>query len=69
VVNAPFRLYWAYNLSYVNTTLLPPVLATPSMFPNYATYQSAITTLQNLGYGLPFDERRSTFRFSIGRTF
>ena len=69
VVNAPFRLYWAYNLSYVNTNLVPPVLATPSMFPNYATYQSAITSLRNLGLGIPFDERRSTFRFSIGRTF
>ncbi len=69
VVNAPFRLYWAYNLSYVNTNLLPPVLATPSMFPNNASYQSAIQTLQGLGLGVPFDERRSTFRFSIGRTF
>ncbi len=69
VVNAPFRLYWAYNPSVVNTTLLPPVLVTPSMFPNEATYQSAINSLKGLGYGFNLDERRSTFRFSIGRTF
>jgi len=69
VVNAPFRLYWAYNPSVVNTTLLPPVLVTPSMFPNEATYQSAINSLRGLGYGFNLDERRSTFRFSIGRTF
>lgn len=69
VVNAPFRLYWAYNLSYLDTTLQPPVVATPSMFPNAATYQSAVTTLQNLGMGVPFTERHSLFRFSIGRTF
>lgn len=69
VVNAPFRLYWAYNLSYLNTTLSPPVVVTPSMFPNEATYQSAISTLRGLGYGVPFSEKHSTFRFSIGRTF
>jgi outer membrane protein insertion porin family len=69
VVNAPFRLYWAYNLSRVNTVLTPPVLVTPSMFPNEATYQSAVNTLQGLGLGIPFSEKHSTFRFSIGRTF
>ena len=66
VVNAPFRLYWAYNLSYFNTNLQPPVLAERSAFPNYATYQSVIS---NFGQSVSFDERRSAFRFSIGRTF
>jgi outer membrane protein insertion porin family len=69
VVNAPFRLYWAYNLSVVNTNLLPPVVLTPSMFPNNTTYQSALSSLRAFGLGAPLDERRSTFRFSIGRTF
>jgi len=69
VVNAPFRLYWAYNLSVVDTNLLPPVVLTPSMFPNNTTYQSALSSLRAFGLGAPLDERRSTFRFSIGRTF
>jgi outer membrane protein insertion porin family len=66
VVNAPFRLYWAYNLSYVNTNLQPPVVADRSFFPNEATYQSALAAF---GQSIPYDERRSIFRFSIGRTF
>ncbi len=65
VVNAPFRLYWAYNLSYVNTTLHPPVVADRSFFPNDFTYQQA---LQAFGLNIPYNERRSLFRFSVGRT-
>ncbi|HEX4167588.1 MAG TPA: outer membrane protein assembly factor BamA [Bryobacteraceae bacterium] len=67
VVNAPFRLYWAYNLSIVSTNLQAPIVFSPSAFPNQATYQSAINAL-----GLApinYSERRSIFRFSIGRTF
>jgi outer membrane protein insertion porin family len=66
VVNAPFRLYWAYNLSVVNTNLQPPIVAQRSAFPNYATYQSVI---QSFGQAIPYDESRHAFRFSIGRTF
>ncbi|MCU1295105.1 MAG: surface antigen, partial [Bryobacterales bacterium] len=66
VVNAPFRLYWAYNLSVVNTNLQAPVVAERSAFPNSATYESV---LQNFGQSSSYDERRSAFRFSIGRTF
>jgi outer membrane protein insertion porin family len=66
VVNAPFRLYWAYNPSIVNTTLQPPVVADRSFFPNDATYQNA---LQYLGVPTNYHERHSIFRFSIGRTF
>jgi len=66
VVNAPFRLYWAYNLSIVNTTLQPPVAADRSFFPNNATYQSALAAF---GQSTAFAEKRSMFRFSIGRTF
>jgi outer membrane protein insertion porin family len=66
VVNAPFRVYWAYNLSYVNTNLQPPIVADRSVFPNDASYQAAV---QSFGLSIPYDERRSLFRFSIGRTF
>jgi outer membrane protein insertion porin family len=65
VVNAPFRLYWAYNLSTVNTNLQAPFVADRSFFPNNATYQSALSA-----FGIiPYDEKRSMFRFSVGRTF
>ena len=40
VVNAPFRVYWAYNPLRVNTNLLPPQVVGPSYFPNQATYQN-----------------------------
>ncbi len=66
VVNAPFRLYWAYNPSIVNTVLQAPVVADRSFFANNATYQNAI---QYIGAPQPFHERHSIFRFSIGRTF
>jgi len=66
VVNAPFRLYWAYNPSIVNTILQPPVVADRSFFANNATYQEA---LAYFGTAEPFHERHSIFRFSIGRTF
>ncbi len=67
VVNAPFRLYYAYNLSVVNTNLQAPIAFDRSSFPNEATFQSAISAL---GLSpISFDEKRHTFRFSIGRTF
>ena len=34
VVNAPFRLYWAYNPSIVREYLQPPIVADRSFFPN-----------------------------------
>jgi len=66
VVNAPFRLYWAYNPSLFRGYLNPPIVADRSYFPNNATYQNAITSV---GQPIPFFEKRDTFRFSIGRTF
>ena len=66
VVNAPFRLYWAYNPSLFRGYLNPPIVADRSYFPNNATYQNAIVSV---GQPIPFFEKRDTFRFSIGRTF
>ena len=68
VVNAPFRLYWAYNLSYVNTAFQAPIVADRSFFPNNATYQGALST-GLFGLPIPYSERHSLFRFSVGRTF
>jgi outer membrane protein insertion porin family len=66
VVNAPFRVYWAYNPMLVRTYLQPPIVADRSYFPNNATFLSAIATY---GASTPFFEQHSTFRFTIGRTF
>ena len=66
VVNAPFRVYWAYNPTIVQTILQPPIVADRSYFPNAATFLNAVNLF---GRPTPFYERRSTFRFSIGRTF
>jgi outer membrane protein insertion porin family len=66
VVNAPFRVYWAYNPNIVQTMLAAPLAVDRSSFPNAATYNLAIPALQQ---AFPFNERQSTFRFTIGRTF
>ncbi len=66
VVNAPFRIYWAYNPNRARTVLQPPIVADRSYFPNAATFGAAV---QQFGQASPFFEKASTFRFSIGRTF
>lgn len=66
VVNAPFRLYWAYNPTIVRQILQPPIVADRSMFPNQATFLSAVS---QFGRPTPWWEQRKTFRFTIGRTF
>ncbi len=66
VVNAPFRLYLAYNPTITRTWLQPPIVLDRSAFPNQATFLNAVA---DFGTPLPFFEQRRTFRFTIGRTF
>jgi outer membrane protein insertion porin family len=66
VVNAPFRFYWAYNPSIVQTYLQPPVVLDRSQFPNQQTF---INSVAQWGQATPFFERRKIFRFTISRTF
>ncbi len=66
VVNAPFRLYWAYNPMILQEFLIPPVVADRSLFPNNATFVNSIATI---GQPYPFYERRKLWRFTISRTF
>jgi outer membrane protein insertion porin family len=66
VVNAPFRLYWAYNPSVVREYLQPPIVADRSSFPNQNTF---INSVAQYGQALPYFEKRTMFRFTIGRTF
>jgi outer membrane protein insertion porin family len=66
VVNAPFRLYWAYNPTIYRDFITPPVVADRSYFPNNASFLGALSLI---GQPTPFYEKRSTFRFTISRTF
>jgi outer membrane protein insertion porin family len=70
VVNAPFRIYYAYNPLRLDQTLPPVSPITRSMFPAGAagnfTYAYA-TSLYNPGYLIR--EPRKTFRFTVATTF
>ncbi len=66
VVNAPFRLYWAYNPTRVHRYVQPPIVADRSYFPNQTTFVDAIT---KHGMPFPWTEKSRTIRFTIGRTF
>jgi len=66
VVNAPFRLYWAYNPTRVQQFVQPPIVADRSYFPNQATF---INSIASYGQPLPWLEKSRTIRFTIGRTF
>jgi outer membrane protein insertion porin family len=67
VVNAPFRVYWAYNPTRFEGTLTAPIVADRSYFPNSTTYNNAISSI---GAVLPYSvERSAMFRFTVGRTF
>ena len=45
VVNAPFRLYFAYNPSVFRGYMQPPIAADRSYFPNTATYLNALASI------------------------
>jgi outer membrane protein insertion porin family len=70
VINAPFRIYWAYNPLRLDEDATPPIPITRSMFPAGAagdyTYRLAVNT-----YAPSFllREPRKTFRFTVATTF
>ena len=70
VVNAPFRVYYAYNPLRIDETIVSPSPITRAMFPPGAagdfTYAQAVSTYQP-GYRLR--EPRKTFRFTVATTF
>ena len=66
VVQAPFRLYFAYNPSTVREYLQPPIVADRALYPNYETFQNSVA---QFGQAIPFFEKRTMFRFTIGKSF
>ncbi|HEV2021428.1 MAG TPA: outer membrane protein assembly factor BamA [Terriglobales bacterium] len=70
VVNAPFRIYYAYNPFRMNTSTPAPVQFTRDMFPvggaGDFSYQQA---LQAFGPIYRLRDPRTTFRFTVSTTF
>jgi hypothetical protein len=46
--------------------LQPPIVADRAAFPNQATFNNAVASF---GQIFPFDDRRTYFHFTVGRTF
>jgi outer membrane protein insertion porin family len=70
VVNAPFRIYWAFNALRLDTPANPPIPVTRGMFPVGAagdyTYGLAKATYSP---NFLLREPRKTFRFTVATTF
>lgn len=68
IINAPFRVYWAYNPLRLDTPANAPIKITRDLFPAGAagdfTYQ-----LNAGGQNYLLREPRKTFRFSVATTF
>lgn len=70
VINAPFRLYWAYNPLRLDTMTSTPVSFTRDMFPAGGVgdfnFRQALATF---GSNFLLREPRKTFRFTVSTTF
>ena len=70
VVNAPFRIYYAYNPLRLDTSTANPNLITRSMFPAGGagdfSYRQA---LSNFAPNWQLKEPQKTFRFTVATTF
>jgi outer membrane protein insertion porin family len=83
VINAPFRIYWAYNPLRLDSPANPPIPITRSMFPGLKCPPNANNCGQSKAagdytYGLAkqayspsflLREPRKTFRFTVATTF
>ncbi|HEY6971149.1 MAG TPA: outer membrane protein assembly factor BamA [Candidatus Angelobacter sp.] len=70
IVQAPFRIYYAYNPLILDHTATTPNLITRSMFPPGGagdfTFQQTLSTFAPI---ITLKEPRKTFRFTISTTF
>jgi outer membrane protein insertion porin family len=80
VVNAPFRIYWAYNALRLDDNATPPIPITPTMFPgafdkngNYVLTRAGAFTYdlarERFAPNFLLREPRKTFRFTVATTF
>ena len=66
VVNAPFRVFYGYNFLRLNTVVAPPQqLPDPSLFPNRATYNDALSFFKPF----PLRDRKARLGFTVARQF
>ncbi len=66
IVNAPFRVFYGYNILRLNDTVIPPQNLPPeSLFPNHATYEAALPAFR----GFQLQDRKSRLGFTVARTF
>jgi outer membrane protein insertion porin family len=70
VINAPFRIYWAYNPLRLDTTAGSPIPITRNMFPPGAAGDYTFQVTKN-AYSPQYllREPRKTFRFTVATTF
>jgi outer membrane protein insertion porin family len=70
VINAPFRVYWAYNPLRLDNTTEPPVPINRSMFPAGAAGDYTYQLARN-AYAPEYQLRDplKTFRFTVATTF
>jgi len=73
VINAPFRIYWAYNPLRLDNPANPPIPITRGMFPSGSAQAAGdYTYLQARNAYSPsflLREPRKTFRFTVATTF
>lgn len=70
VVNAPFRIYYAYNPLLLDTTIHTPNLLIRSMFPAGAAGDFTFLQAQRtFAPSYVLREPRKTFRFTVATTF
>jgi outer membrane protein insertion porin family len=70
VINAPFRIYWAYNPLRLDTTTNSPVPITRGMFPPGAAGDYTFQIAKNaFAPQYLLREPRKTFRFTVATTF
>ncbi len=69
VLNAPVRVYYAWNPLILNSVAIPPFLVTRSMLPAGGAGDFTFQQLQQQAAGYKLVEPRHTFRFSFATTF
>ena len=70
VINAPFRIYWAYNPMRLDKFISTPNPISRAMFPAGAAGQFTYNQVNSLyAPGYELQEPRKTFRFTVSTTF
>jgi outer membrane protein insertion porin family len=70
IINAPFRVYWAYNPLTLNTATVTPTVITRAMFPpGGAGDFTYLQTVASFAPGYILKEPKKTFRFTVSTTF